>query len=437
MKVMLTLRLILFLILGYLPFHTVLARPISVPIGTISISNNSEVEVRLVKRFQRNNINTKDTSDCYDQYINSPKSVRILNNKHKFYVNSLEGCSTSVYSQDDFKLLKVIRHEFDSKNQYLFDQDYKVDCFFSTKVGQLNYFNGKPVESCLSHNGKYLWIPYYRRSYDHNATDPSAVCIVDTDTDTIVRVITVAPLPKMITCSPDNKIIAITHWGDSTVTLIDISSFKPKEFRFIDNIVIDHKLLLKYNKNETIDRDHNCGNCLRGTVFTPDSKYIFVGKMGSDGIAIIDVRSRKYIATVTGMKQNVRHLLIRNSILYLSINKTGFVQKTSLNEFISHFLCKSKNEPYTKWKNAYVGLGARTISITPDGKYLFVAVNNESKVVVVRTEDMKVIAKCETDSYPVGLDVSEDGKWIIVTSQGRGGEGGNSVMVYKVNYKKS
>lgn len=404
-----------------------------IPIGTSSIPDNSEVSIRLVKRFQHYNNNTKDTSDCFDPTINSPKSVNILNSKNKFYVNSLEGSTTSVYNLKDFKLISVIKHEFNSGNQYLFDKNSNSDYVFKTKTSQLNYFYGKPVESCFSHNGKYLWIPYYRRSYDQNAVDPSAVCIIDTDTDSIVRVLTVPPLPKMITCSPDNKTIAVTHWGDNTVTLINIDSPDPSKFRFIDNIAIDHKLHLNYT-DKNVDRDHNCGNCLRGTVFTPDNKYLLIGKMGGDGIAVIDVTARKYISTVTGMKLNMRHLIINNSSLYISINKTGFVQKTALKSFIDHFSGKLKNEPYTKWESAYVGQGARTISLEKSGKYLFAAVNNESKVSVVRTSDMKVIAECSADSYPVGMDITEDGQWLIVTAQGRGRLGGNSVMIYKVTY---
>ncbi len=428
----------IFFFSGIFPAHIACANNLSVPIGTSSISADSEVTIQLVKRYQHYNAHPKDPADYYDQSINSPKSVHILDTKKKFYVNSLEGSTTSVYSLENFKLMKVITHDFNAANQNLFAQHSNLNFSFKTKTNQLNYFTGKPVESCFSHNGKYLWIPYYRRSYDHNAVDPSAVCIIDTDTDSIVRVMTIASLPKMIACSPDNNTIAVTHWGDNTVTLIDISSGKPEKFTYLDNIVIDHRLSLNYAANAKIDRDHNCGNCLRGTVFTPDSKYIFVGKMGGNGIAVLDVVNRKYIGTVTGMKTNMRHLVIKNSELYISINKTGFVQKTALKDFIDHFSAKSKEEPYTKWESAYVGLGARTITLDRTGKYLIAAVNNESKVVVVRTSDMKVIAECCADSYPVGMDISADGQWLIVTAQGKGGGkgGGNSVMVYKVNYKK-
>jgi DNA-binding beta-propeller fold protein YncE len=413
---------------------TVNAQRSGVPIGTSSNSVSSGISISLVKRFQRYNANTKNENDVFDVSINSPKSVNILNSKKKFYVNFLEGEETAVYDLNTFKKIKIIKHSFNASNQYLFKGDANAGFIYKTKTGNLNYFNGKPVESCFSHNGKYLWITYYRKSYDANAIEPSAVCIIDTDSDKIVRVMTTASLPKMIACSPDSKTIAISHWGDNTVSLIDISSNNPSFFSYIDNIVIDYKMNLNFSSNTKIDRDNNCGNCLRGTEFTPDNKYVLVGKMGGNGIAIIDIEKRKYLRTVTGMKTNMRHLMIKDSMLYLSSNKYGYVQKTLLNDFVKYFSTTSKMGAYNKWENAFVGIGARTISIDPTGKYLFAAVNNESKVSIVRTSDMKVLASCNADSYPVGMDISEDGKTLIVTAQGKTGGGGNSVMIIKVKY---
>lgn len=413
---------------------TVNAQRSGVPIGTSSNSVSSGISISLVKRFQRYNANTKNENDVFDVSINSPKSVNILNSKKKFYVNFLEGEETAVYDLNTFKKIKIIKHSFNASNQYLFKGDANAGFIYKTKTGNLNYFNGKPVESCFSHNGKYLWITYYRKSYDANAIEPSAVCIIDTDSDKIVRVMTTASLPKMIACSPDSKTIAISHWGDNTVSLIDISSNNPSFFSYIDNIVIDYKMNLNFSSNTKIDRDNNCGNCLRGTEFTPDNKYVLVGKMGGNGIAIIDIEKRKYLRTVTGMKTNMRHLMIKDSMLYLSSNKYGYVQKTLLNDFVKYFSTTSKMGAYNKWENAFVGIGARTISIDPTGRYLFAAVNNESKVSIVRTSDMKVLASCNADSYPVGMDISEDGKTLIVTAQGKTGGGGNSVMIFKVKY---
>ena len=37
------------------------------------------------------------------------------------------------------------------------------------------------------------------------------------------------------------------------------------------------------------------------------------------------------------------------------------------------------------------------------------------------------------DSYPVGLDISADGQYLFLTSQGRNDRGGNSVDIFRVN----
>ncbi|MFM7682308.1 MAG: YncE family protein, partial [Bacteroidota bacterium] len=88
---------------------------------------------------------------------------------------------------------------------------------------------------------------------------------------------------------------------------------------------------------------------------------------------------------------------------------------------------------YEKWDDVYVGTGARTITVSPDGDYVFAAVNTLSKVVAVNTKTMKVVAEISADSYPVGMDVSPDGKLLIVTAQGKSNGGGNSVMIFRIN----
>ena len=407
---------------------------VNINIGDQSLPKNSEVVLSLKYRFQHYKKSLNSNGNIYDRSIDSPKSVNILNEKNKFYIHSLEGYTTSVYSTETFTKIRDINHIFNTDNQFLFHLDNVKNYKFKTKKTNLNFFKGKPVEGCFSHNGKYLWITYYRRSYDLNAIDPSAVCIIDTDRDSIIRVLTTGSLPKMISCSPDNNTIAITHWGDNTVTLIDISSDDPSDFKFKENIIIDYKPKLNYDLKQKINRDQNCYNCLRGTVFTNDSKYILIGKMGNNSIAIINSDSCKYIGSVEGTRSNMRHLIVKDNYFYMSINKWGYIQKTQIDSFISH-VENNITEQYDKWEEVFVGYGARTISIDPTGKYIFVAVNNESKVVVVRTKDMKIISSCLVDSYPVGLDVSNDGEYLVITSQGKEGEGGNSVMIFDIIYK--
>ena len=103
----------------------------------------------------------------------------------KFYIQSLEGGNTLVFDALTKKKIKSIKHEFTAANQNLFkDGESNVfDYKYNLTKANYNIFTGKPVESCFSHNGKYLWVTYYRRNYDSNASCPSAVAIIDTEKD--------------------------------------------------------------------------------------------------------------------------------------------------------------------------------------------------------------------------------------------------------------
>lgn len=370
-----------------------------------------------------------------DTDIWSPKSVHFHPGGKKYYINSLEGCITVVYDAVTNKKLKVIKHFFNAKNVNLFAHPSGLFSFTHYQKN-LNTFVGRPVESTFSHKGRYLWIPYYRRSYDLNAQDPSAIAIIDTRDDSIIKVMETGPLPKMVATSHNGKYLAVTHWGNNTVGIIDISSPNPARWHYVKCIVVDNQLPMDFSMTEKIDRDTHSGYMLRGTVFTPDDHYLLVGCMGgSGGIATIDMNGLKYMGRLTGI-YNARHLLINNGYLYASLNVAGVVQRLPLEKVFKAIKnLKGKTAPLHGWKVCQVGKGARTIANSPSGKYVFVASNAANKVCVIDTRSMKMIASLSVDSYPVGLDLSPDGKRLVVTSQGRKGHGGNAVNIIDVTYK--
>jgi DNA-binding beta-propeller fold protein YncE len=405
--------------------------------GITSTPAGAEVKLTLVHRYQRYNARPSHQNDVYDKSINSPKSVNFTPDGKKFYIHSLEGLTTSVYDASTMQQLKVIEHVFKDADSLLF-KDNEITVFdykYRTPRKNHNDFSGKPVESCLSHDGRYLWVTYYRRDYDMNAEAPSAVAIIDTHHDSIVRVMPTGPLPKMIACSPDNKYIAISHWGDNTVGIIDISGSSVFDFHYVAHCIVDYRATLNFG-SAPVNRDQQCGHCLRGTVFSPNGNYLFVGKMGgSGGIAVFDMASYEYLGTVRGQKNNLRHMIIHDGQMIVSTNSSGFVQRASVQDIVDSKLTElGKTTTFSDWKNAYVGKGVRTIDITSDGAYIFACVNNETKISVIRASDMKVISSIRADAYPVGMALSPDNTRLIVTSQGKSSTGGNSVMVYEVSY---
>ncbi len=393
---------------------------------------DGKVEMKLESKLQNYTGGGGSTPER-DPDIASPKSVNIHPSGKKFYVNSLEGGKTIVYSLPDMKKLAVISHKFDEKDANLWAPESGLFKFrhYSKNLGT---FMGKPVESEFSHNGRYLWVPYYRRSFDLNAQDPSAVAIIDTKEDKIVRLMEAGVLPKMIALSPDGKTMAITHWGDNTVGLIDVSSSDPKDWKYKANIAVGRQLFHNFSLTSPVNRDSNTGEALRGTVFTPDGRYLLVGCMSGGGIAVIDVQEQKYLGKITGTRPNLRHLVIRDGKLYVSINASGYVERIALSEILKAIsrLNGTGNVAVRGWENCKVAGGARTLELSPKGDYIFVACNSGSAVCVVDST-MTMVGKIPADSYPVGLDISPDGKWLITTSQGRkGAGGGNCVDIFSI-----
>jgi 6-phosphogluconolactonase (cycloisomerase 2 family) len=401
-----------------------------------SLAAGEPLSLQLIARFQHYNPRPENPADHYDPYVFSPKSVRFYPDGNKVYVNALEGFSTIVYDPHRLVRLHRISHRFRKSDSTLFAADsgnqwYTMPPEF---VQHQNQFSGKPVESALSHHGRYLWVPYYRRDFDPYGTLPSAVAIIDTRDDHIVRVMETGPIPKYVTASADGKWLAVTHWGDNTVGLIDIHSDNPQEFRRGKLITIGKRLDLA--AIQTKDRDHGCGFCLRGSVFTADSRYLLVARMGGGGIAIIDVAKRRYIGTVFGMRPTPRHLVLSadGELLYLSSSFAGVVSEYRTKDLIAALhLPGHKLKPLREHRT---GAATRTIALSSDGQLIFAAVNLESKIVVLHAPDLQPLAEIPTDSYPVGLAVSPDMTQLWVTAQGRKGRGGNSVSVYQIERKQ-
>ena len=389
-------------------------------------------------RFIGRKQNYQPNGPSRDEDVRSPKSVNIHPSGEKYYVNSLEGSRTVVFDFATGAKLKVIHHDITHAHAALWAPDSGLFPF-SYQHDKPKVFTGKPVESVFTHGGRYLWVPYYRRSYDLNAQDPSAMAVIDTESDEIVRLFETGPLPKMVAVSPDGRHVAVTHWGNNTVGILDISSDAVEQWHYLACHVVDYALKLNFSRTVPVDRDTNSGYCLRGTVFTPDNRYLLVGCMGGGGgIAVIDLEQGRYLGRVLGAMANLRHLVLADGYLYASINRSGHVQRIALQDFLAAAATldgeRCKSVRVQDWTNAKVPAGARTIVLSPDGRYVFAACNYASCIAVVDARQMKLLGTLPADSYPVGLDISADGRYLFSTSQGRRGLGGNAVDIFEVDY---
>ena len=417
----------------------------SVEIGINSRPETNQIEMKLVHRFQQYNRSPKVASDQFDTDIHSPKSVQFSKDGKTAYVNSLEGYRTVIYQTQPPKKKGTISHQFDASRSSLFKESAPFSYFYRTPPPEQNpnIFSGKPVESALSHDGKFLWVPYYRRDFDKKGTSPSAVSIINTETNQIERVMATGPISKYVTASNDHRWVAISHWGDNTVDLIRTPGDQPETFYHAYHLPVEEAMDLD---QELGDRDKECGFCLRGMTFSSNSKYLFVARMSGGGIAIFQLAKQqkpKYLGTVFGFRPTPRdiHTSPNGEWTYISSNISGYVSKVKTKELIGAAIKSNggrsvfKKLPGTYFE-AFVGPGARSIRLSPDSKYIFAAINLESKLTLLRESDLKILEEVPVDSYPVGLDIHPSGKQVWVTSQGRNRKGGNSVSIYSVSYSK-
>ena len=136
------------------------------------------------------------------------------------------------------------------------------------------------------------------------------------------------------------------------------------------------------------------------------------------------------------VRSTPRHLLISpdQKSLIASSNVAGCVSIFNLTTLTNELIqSRGTRVRGTTPKEISVGSGARNIEVEPNGKYVYVAVNNDTKVVVVDLETSKIVSEVRVDPFPVGLAISKDGKSIAVTSQGHAGRGGgNAVNIIRV-----
>lgn len=401
-------------------------------VGDHSTGDNNDIRIVNIGKRQQHTPSERDT---YDTDIYSPKSATFSKDGSLLYVNSLEGCKTAVYEIPSLRKKAVIEYDFPTGTDSIWAKPSGHYTFTHYPDGEDRAFRGKPVESAWSHGKRYLWVPFYRRTFDINAQDPSAIAVIDTRTHTIVRLFETGPLPKGVAVSPDNSLLVITHWGDNTVGMIDISSDDISDWHHLPPITIGKRLHLDFPLDRSVNRDANSGYLLRGIAFTPDGRYILISALAGP-TAIIDTQNRK----MTGFANEaygLRHIIIAGNTVYGTINVAGQVVSfpvDSLLAGIREFTSGKETSIHIKGgiRRLKVSGGARTIDPSPDGKYLFVACNSGSCVDVVEASTMKIAGRIRCDSYPVGLAVSPDGLYMAVTSQGRDRRGGNAVNLFEI-----
>lgn len=251
------------------------------------------------------------------------------------------------------------------------------------KVHKTLHTGGAPVELDFTPNGQYVYIT----NFDKVTQDgPRAgAWKIDTKRDKIVARIKGHRYPKGVVVSRDGKRVYFSSW------------WWPKGYMVVADVKINRiiKRLRVWNRP-------------RGMSLSPDGKWLYMCNFGDKsrkgmGLAIINTRTwkRKYMIYSGYLP---RHVVRSPSGHRIYVSNLGASTITTINPKSGRIL-----------KRTRLATGPKTLDITSDGRYVFVAHYFGRALAVMDTRTYKRVAYIKLGDRLSGLDVSPDDKYVYVT----------------------
>ena len=258
-------------------------------------------------------------------------------------------------------------------------------------LGHLEYkgesYLGGPVEACFSDNGNYLWVSNYNmigNGFDNpgcdvcngKGYDPGFVYKINTKTFLIENAIKVGAVPKYLAISKDERLMIVSNWSSSDISIIDMTT--EKEIKKVD-----------------------VGAHPRGVAISSDVKKAYITVMGSTKIAVVDLINYE-VTYILGIGNSPRHVVLsgNDKYLYISLNSSNTLVKYEVSSGKKQ-ICKT---------NA----GPRTMVLSPDQNYMYVVNYFANTFSKIRTDSMTVMEVVNTGNHPIGITAnwSEGEIWV-------------------------
>lgn len=310
------------------------------------------------------------------------KSVIISPDQSKVYALNLEDMSVDEFNRKTKRIERILRFKKTPGIGYNYQKNVWI-----------HSYQEKPVEACFTRNGRYLWISLHNAGgvvvwdlMDSTSVPDSfpykKVFIRDIEKDTSysrkLPFYETGKTPKIMVTSRDEKYLFVSNWHSSTVSVLDISSPDPFQWRKI--------------------RDITTGRLPRGLAVSEDNKLLYIAQMGSDAIKMVEIGTWQDNGLIHAAV-NPRHLFINGDFLYVSINIGAEIMKIALG---TNRIVKASRTDHL----------ARTLALSPSGKYAFVVCYSDNILDVFDTDSLVRIGRFKTGIHPVGVATYQNGDTI-------------------------
>ncbi|OQP59032.1 YncE family protein [Niastella populi] len=314
------------------------------------------------------------------------KSVLFNKSGQKLYAMNLEGMSIYEFDQAS----RQLQREFKFKPTEATGWDYETN-------KPMPSYEEKPVEACLSHDDKVLWVSLhnascivpiptepvtsYKKDTSHTHVKQKKIYIEyagSTGRDSIqVPVIATGHTPKIIARTEDSKHLLVSNWHSHTVSVLTT-----------DTAAFPYAKKVKTVPVSAIPR---------GIVVDDQRRKSYVAIMGGASITVLNNDTWAKEASIP-VASNPRHIVLTdNGRLLVSYNRLARIACIDPTTRKTLFTAATHAQP-------------RTIVLSKNHKFLFVTCYSSDKVEVFRLDDNSFtrIASLSCEGHPVGVDIFED-----------------------------
>ncbi|MEI9946582.1 MAG: YncE family protein [Chitinophagaceae bacterium] len=186
----------------------------------------------------------------------------------------------------------------------------------------------------------------------------------------------------MVTLSPGDSIAYVANSASNSISAININKGK-----LLQNII--------------------CGKGAVGIDVTPDGKEVWISNSIDNTITILEVPSYKLLATLKTDAEPMRLKISPGGKYCIVANSSGgniFVFDVQTKKLLHTIVVPGKSN----WIEKSLMHTPRLAGITfyPDGNYVFIANSNANKIIVINTENWKIIGNISTGKVPDGITIT-------------------------------
>jgi DNA-binding beta-propeller fold protein YncE len=335
------------------------------------------------------------------------KSVLFNSAGTKLYAMNLEGMSVYEFDQASRHIIREFKFKPTKGTGWNYETDKPIPSY-----------QEKPVEACLSHDDKILWVSLHNAegivpirvdSIEANLPGRQAgLPVIQTAKQAVKKIYVVYPgsnqkdsinvpliktgkTPKIISRTADNKYLLVSNWHSYNVSVLEMNKDVYPFAKVISTVPVS--------------------SIPRGIVVDDKNSRSFVAIMGGASIAVIS-NSVWMKEDDIAVASNPRHIVMDTSgHLFVSYNRLGKVACIDIETGKTLFEGATHRQP-------------RTIILSKNYKFLFVTCYSSDTVDVFKINDgsFSKVASLPCKGHPVGVEVFEDDTkleaWVCSYSNG-------------------